>query len=602
MSFSREIKDFLGAAQSTFKMMSDADYNKSRRALLQAQLDKLNDPLTRQQAEANLAQTRASTAATNMATNDPLRDEKARAEIDRLKSIGAYYRSRSAPQPQDEARASDYPGAANPVVTAPQTDLLNNVPTTALASGGMVQKFADGGIVDEDDDPNDEDDVATVMPPAIGPTDVSAQSRGVEKPSQEAAHDAVVAGLKYGAAQVGPANGIPTQLRQQRLRALSRGAGAAPLADMEAIYKKIDSQGRMSESERNMAALSTVYQWKMRIGDEHGAQRAAFQMLQRMNVDTQRYAALAAVAGQNGDLDGAAKAAAKAYANIPDGKDLKIIRTEKGLQYSLTDEKTGKTISQGIATPEQLGAAAMGVASKGFYEMLLSLAGQRAAKQGAIGGGGSKAPNETQKESALESIDKAYKTAFPDKEDKPKPGTDEERVIKSNAFRIYSANPKMTHDEAIDVTQRLLSPNKNSDEPGFVSKKLENGEGYSVKVGKNAPIRVSEEDFDAMAAYRVEKAARLKKATEKKDKPSLLGDIAGAVGNYASREGDAFMRQGAETLGRVKGAVGKVDDATGGALTEAYERGKSAVNAAGRAIGDIPVIRGMMNGPGEDKF
>lgn len=624
MSFAAEVKDFLGAAQSTYKALDDAQYSKLKRAYMQAQTDKLNsdlnDPTIKAQRQATLEHTRASTAK----LNDDLNDKETRDATNVYRRSAAalntsragYFDRLGRPQePQEDPIAAGIatpparavrpaiggdptPVPAQPTV-GPQSNLLDEKPEEGMessqfaATGGMVQGFADGGMVDEDDDdPNDEDDVVTPAP-AIGPTDVSAQSRqpagkGISK---DAAHDAVVAGLKYGAEQMG-ASGVPTAVRQQRMGALSRGAGAAPLADMNAIYKKIDPNNEMGESERNINAMSAVYQYKLRAGDAQGAQRAAFMMLQHYRMASQRYAAISAAAAEHGDVDGAAKAAMKAYANIPDGKDLKITKTDKGLQYSFTDEQTGKVVAQGIASPEELASAAMGVATKGFDQFLLSAAGERHAAKGAVG---AKAPRESDKKSAIGAIDDAYEKSFPAKGDQPALNPDTERTIKGNAYRVYQSNPGITHAEALDVVKRLSLPNaKNPEETGFAAKQLEDGQGYAVKIGKNAPVRVSEQDFDAMASVRAEKLETLKKTIKAGDKPGLLGETMGAIGDYASDEWGRFKRDASnladkypETTARLKSAGGAI----GRAASDAYD-----------AVTAIPVVKGMMNGPGKNKF
>ena len=622
MSFAQEVKDFLGTATSTYKALDDAQYSKLKRAYMQAQTDKLNsdlnDPTIKDARVASIEHTRASTAK----INDDLNDKESRGANNAYKrSAAALNTSRAgyfdrlgkpveAPEDPVAAGISAPPArairpaiggapaptapATEPAAPGPMSSLLDEDPqegtpsTQFAATGGMVQKFADGGMVDEDDDPNDEDDVTPA--PAIGPTDVSAQSH---KPattiSKDAGHDAVVAGLKYGVSQLGDQTAVPTAVRQQRLGALSRGVGAAPLADMNQIYKKIDPNNEMGESERNINAMSAVYQHKLRTGDAQGAQRAAFMMLQHYRMASQRYAAISAATAEHGDVDGAAKAAMKAYANIPDGKDLKIVKTEKGLQYSFVDEQTGKTIAQGIASPQELASAAMGVATKGFDQFLLSAAGERAPK-GAVGGGTPKAPRESDKKTALGAIDEAYDKSFPAKGDQPALGPDEERTIKGNAYRVYQTNPNITHAEAVDVVKRLSSPNaKNPEDKGFAAKQLEDGQGYMVKIGKGAPVRISEEDFDAMASARAEKAEMLKKTTKADGKPGLAGEVMGAIGDYASDEWGRFKND-------VSGLAKEYPETTA--------RLKSAGGAIGRFANDVyestkPVVKGMMNGPGD---
>ncbi len=144
---------------------------------------------------------------------------------------------------------------------------------------------------------------------------------------------------------------------------------------MDAVRKKVDPNSELGEDQRNIAALSAVHQYKLRQGDPRGAQCAAFSLLQNYRLASQHYVVISNAA-ETGTMDARAKAAMKAYANIPDGKDLKIRKESNGeLNYSFVDDKTGKTIAQGVASPEQFAAAAMLVMTKGFEEFLLQQAG-----------------------------------------------------------------------------------------------------------------------------------------------------------------------------------------------------------------------------------
>jgi len=146
-------------------------------------------------------------------------------------------------------------------------------------------------------------------------------------------------------------------------------------AEMDAVRKKVDPHSELGEDQRNIAALTAVYQYKLRQGDPQAAQRAAFSLLQNYRLASQRYA-LISNAAETGTIDARAKAAMKAYANISDGKEFKIWKEPNGnLNYSFADDKTGKTITQGVASPEQFAATAMVVVTKGFEDFLLQQAG-----------------------------------------------------------------------------------------------------------------------------------------------------------------------------------------------------------------------------------
>jgi hypothetical protein len=151
---------------------------------------------------------------------------------------------------------------------------------------------------------------------------------------------------------------------------------ATPI-NMAAARKAVDPNNKLSESQRNLAALGAVYQYKLNKDDIAGAQRAAFSMIQHYRVASQQHATIVAAAVEKGDL-GAAKAALKAYANAPDGKDFKVEKLADGkFKYSFTDEKTGKRLEAGIEPPDKIAAAAIGFAQKGFDETLLAAAGNQ---------------------------------------------------------------------------------------------------------------------------------------------------------------------------------------------------------------------------------
>lgn len=252
--------------------------------------------------------------------------------------------------------------------------------------------YADGGAVEEDDDIEDDfeadaldqEDAAEDDEEAV-PTSITSQgntpTRGY---SVQAAHDAVQDGLKFAkTATQGDDSGednprealeVSAQSRQRRpggVRNYLRGAGAASPDEVAAVRKAIDPQGKMSESEVTMASLAHVYEWKLRQGDPQGAARAAASLIQYHRQVASRYQALAKVAAENGDVDGTVKAMLKAHANIPDGKDLKVTKTQDGkLAYSMVDSQTGKVVEQNIATPDEVLAFASRGGIQSFDEFL----------------------------------------------------------------------------------------------------------------------------------------------------------------------------------------------------------------------------------------
>jgi hypothetical protein len=145
-------------------------------------------------------------------------------------------------------------------------------------------------------------------------------------------------------------------------------------AGFDKVKKTVDPHSQMGESTRNLAAIGAIYQFQMNRGNTDGAACAAFQMIQFYRVVADKYAAIAAAAGEKGKTDVMVHAAMKAYANIPDGQDFTVTKTPEGLlNFSFTDDH-GKVISRRLEPPDKLAASAMGFAQSGFEKTLRAAA------------------------------------------------------------------------------------------------------------------------------------------------------------------------------------------------------------------------------------
>jgi hypothetical protein len=152
------------------------------------------------------------------------------------------------------------------------------------------------------------------------------------------------------------------------------GAQGFSSAEFVKVKKAVDPTGSMGESTRNLAAIGAIYQFKMNKGDADEAACAAYQMISYYRQAADKYAALATVAGEKGQTDVIVHAAMQAYANVPDGKNLHIVKLPDGnLQYSFADVN-GQVMQQGIEPPDKLAASAMGFAQAGFDKTLLAAA------------------------------------------------------------------------------------------------------------------------------------------------------------------------------------------------------------------------------------
>lgn len=543
MGFGQEMKDFLSAYQAGEKIAGAPDDRAYKQAMTKYQLS-----LAQKQEDEN-----------NDEEGDKLDKDAKRAQI-RLANARANNIGKTPQDPNGAVYGAIQPYKAAPddsaAFTAPSTGVTQvpqGVPGTmpavggAYSAGGAVKKFADGGAVDNDGDENSADDDAdgdgAPAAPAVGgtssTTDISSRRLGTPAGpgySIAAGLDAVKAGANYGATvnNIHRPAGLQTSETQAGAHAWAHGTHAAPALDMEKLGNAVDPEHKMSDSDRNMAAMGAVYQFKMKQGDTDGAARSAYQMLQYYRNASSRYAALAAVAAQKGDLDTATHAAMKAYANIPDGKNFQVVKTPDGkLSYTMTDMSTGKVTQQGVEPPEKLASAAMGLAGPGFDQQLISAINQTPYTPPTAPAAVAPKPMKvSDKTSLMKQINKSYETQNPDVPDPndssktvPKYSPDDQTMHKGAAMRIamHPSNDGTTPDEATQVATKIADPTI-ADKGGFSPKQVDGG--VEVTFGKRKTF-VPQDDFDSLLAKRTElmdakKAKDEKAKADAKDSGSTL--------------------------------------------------------------------------------
>jgi hypothetical protein len=595
MGFAAEIKEFLGAAKDSWKLMSDTQSKdadiKYKNVLTAEKQKEMDDPLNQQLKEAKLAQTRASTA--NIGRETPLQRLQ-RMEIEQR--IAAM----NNPQPQGAA-ALAAPPMQRPAIGAPARVETDPEPVPLMRRGGLVRKFAEGGVVEDEDL---EDDVTSgVMPPAIGgATDFSSQSRqqpgmltppaigaqpqrravtapavgGVPMPREKPRElQAVTDALKYGVTQLPPPSAIGASGgRSRALRGYAQGAGAAPPEDMLAIYKKIDPSGEMGESERNMYAMQAIHQYKLNQGDAEGAAKSAFQMLQHYKTAATRYAALSKAAMDGGHVDEGIKLALKAYAQVPDGNDMKLYKGKDGrIGYEMKD-KDGNQISGGIATPEEIGAAAMKLATPGGFENHLVQMTSGAKVGGkTVGAGGKKEEEEPDvlgakppkpadyKEIKRESIDNYVdewdKARQLGPDGKPKEGAKllepKELAATKNMLYHLRRHNDVTEDQGLQRIQTILSaPDpKKGETPAFKVTEDKEEKSRTILFPDGGELTIPNTQFGLFKSARAEAQAQRAKAAADKAKEDAETAARGGKSKvgYALDKADEYFNKGALATG-----------------------------------------------------
>jgi hypothetical protein len=552
MSFAQEIKDFTAAYEKGEKINASQTDQEYKKALMDATQKK------------------------TLRDNDP--DTLARAdemEKTKLENLRSQISSRNA---LTGARVKLYNqrGVVGDPTVAPEDAAIGGAVAGSVAQP-FVPAYAEGGLVGDDEDATntaavddtgdggaggdivngvDEEADGAVPTPAVGGpqpgmggmTDVSARSRtpaqggngSLSMVSPQLVHDATKGGLAYGATAMGlhARGGVMTRAQQAKALAYARGYGALPPAELDKVKKAVDPDSKLSEAQRNMAALGAVFQYQMNKGNPEGAQRAAFQVLQAYRLDSMRYAAIAAHAAQDGNIDLATQAAVKAYANIPDGNDIHLQKGEDGkIMFSYTDGATGKVIQKGLITPQQLAAQATGLAQDGFDKAILSAAGQREAAKA----------KPQMKVSDIDKLSTAAQGAVEDGLTKlEKDGTpisdNSKRLLSGTTFRILKNNlGGLTPNEAFVASRDMLG---NTNKDAFKIKKDDDGNnivtfGPKSALGAGYKLKLDDDALEPIIASRAAMLADQKKKTDEASATSerrsnlvtRAGKAVGAVGS-----------------------------------------------------------------------
>jgi hypothetical protein len=538
----------------------------------------------------------------------------------------------------DAAFADDTMGADDTFVEDTAMGVSDDEEMMGYANGGAVMRYDDGGAVEDDEDfaddtaPEDDGDDEEIGAIPSSPTaQAPAPAPAGKGPgfSYDAAHDAAREGVLGAMSATGadqddePAGAIPTDVSAQRRPRGSQSAylaraGAAQQAEMDEVRKAIDPEGRMTESQRNMAALAHVYEYNLKQNNPEGAQRAAASMMQYFGQMSGRYQSLAKVAAESGDVDGAVKNMLKAHANIPDGIDLRVVKTPKGISYTYMDEKTGKTYEQGVASPEEILSFATKGAQTSMEGFLAQASGRRAGTSGTgKAAAAPKAPREPSPdklgdvEKGQELMNTAWTELVGGMTTKDgKPAEIDPKIaasVKDDAYRIFmhaenrkrGVNPRI----AAMVAGNLAIPDP--DNPQARGFKLDTVEGGRVvQLGDGRTAFVPENEFNRLITQRGKAQQKLSKAGPTGDNPAdetggmgteKPGFVRGAVDAYnsAPRAAQAPAKYGnplaeLHQSGRVSGRALEITPT--GPSTEIDK-----INAARRAVGQPPITEDQLS-------
>ncbi len=593
MSFGAEMKDFITALQAGQKIFGDADdreYKRMRNKMLQQKMDQSDQeaPLKMEVLKARAARLKRGFKPTDPETTHfrQLRNQKLELDLDMarhpekyqpkeenpFKDMAPSLGKRSALDTGEDVAANDAePDAYD---TAEMDEGEYEQPTQFASRGGAIKYYADGGYVDDDEDmasepDSDADDAgdmsqdteaddmdyedavaqqrsAIATSPSAAPA--APQQQPVQKAgpayNQQAAKDGAQLGLQYAKDTDGGTTEISAASRKST-GSYQRRAGAAAPKEMMQIREAIKAKNPdLSEGELTMASLAFAMEYHTKLGDAAGAKNMLASMMQYYGAMSDRYRALAQVAAEHGDVNGTVQAIMKAYANTPDGKDIRLHNTgEGGLSYEMVDTATGKAIEKGVASPDEILAWATSGSIPNFDSLMEKATGKKAQ--------GPKEP----KGMTVRDQATVEKMAAPEGEDIP----DDVQSLTKNLMMAPQNRGKLNSNDARTTAKLLADPTQ------AVTQSAQVDGGRLVQFGERPPVFVPQDQWDFVAAQRAKAKAEAGKkqaaADEEAKKPGLGSRIVTSVGNAIEAGHPGFKASVSRGYNKAMQANKKVRDA-----------------------------------------
>lgn len=379
-------------------------------------------------------------------------------------------------------------------------------PAVNAARGGMIEAIPTGMEMEDEEDQGvlpEEPPVETAQVlPEEGPMPSRRpQYEGVEDEADDAPTDdpyetgrrAVREGLKraISSAEADVQGAVQDPEMEKYRERYLRGYGAAPQQVVKQMMDKIDPERKMSPTERNVLAYANTYRFFWERGEPEKAKEAAASLVQFHRKAAQQYLALGQIAAQEGDLDAAAQAAVKAYANIPNGRDMQIKPVEGGYEISVTDIKTGKQVTKQVVPPNEFAAAAAGFNPSTFDDEIMNAAG--------VAPESTESATPTQREEMAANVGALAEERMPDADER------ERGAIRDVAMEITSINGNnIDSDRALRLAEELVRPefsfNVKNDRgnPGYVAVTTQDGLTIRLRAGElNRLKEIRQRNIDA---------------------------------------------------------------------------------------------------------
>jgi hypothetical protein len=385
-----------------------------------------------------------------------------------------------------------------------------------------AKSYEDGGVVEEDDEDDAGSGGTTALSASANDTSLDDSALAYGGLSVQAGHDAAHGGTMQNLQQHGLHQPGVAMQQPANAQGYLRGKGAAGPMLSQAVLDKVDPKHQLTEGQRKFAALSAIWQYHSNKGEPEKAKRAAGAMLQQYRIDAGHYAALARAAADNGKIDDAVHLANKAYANVPDGRELKLENRNGTIIATGVDGATGKTISKKVLSPQEFYGALAKIQPHDFDKTLVEAAGQRYKQEKQPKGsalGGEKAA-EPEKRGAMIS------KAMGETEGTPDAKNDVTRSIADHLHRVNGGTPQDSVDMAKMLQDPALTPERKQ-APGGANVRFKGGRQMFVPddlIERIAEIHTEKDD----AASR-EQWKGVKEDDEAIKNPKSKGFIEGAT-------------------------------------------------------------------------
>jgi hypothetical protein len=278
------------------------------------------------------------------------------------------------PVPQVDDYGRPVPDASTPPPSPIPTPSIG--PTPALPGKGPGQAPAATGPIPRTPSQVGEAETPPAPPPAKPGTKVKQPGIVTHKEVQESTK-AGLGSINKGIGQAGSFNkgfGVPDRSNQggtltAAQRSFANNDNAIDPKTMANLKQQVDPDNKLGEAEKMMKVQQDLYDFYMSHGYQTKAAGVAAGVLMYGRRISQLAGNMAQAALEHGDTATASAWMAKAYANMPDGHELRVSKPDaKGnVQYQLVDLETGEAGEIKTATPDDMLTMAKSMSSGALW-------------------------------------------------------------------------------------------------------------------------------------------------------------------------------------------------------------------------------------------